>query len=184
MEVKFVDTAISGDVNSTPVVTLLNGVAQGSGVSARIANKTLMVGVNVRLHVTNETAVRDRLSAMRVVLVLDHQTNKAALTTTDVLEAATMQAQQKWENQRRFTVLTDEVVSLNTFGGSATGADVYHWVFTWEQDLWNVVRYTGSGSTVANIVDGSLYLIYFGPDAAGVDDFDCVGTSRVLFVDY
>lgn len=183
-EIKHVDTAITGDVNTTPVVTLLNGVAQGNDENDRIGNRIKMTGVDIRLQVTNEQSVKDRLSQMRMLLVYDTQTNGTALTTTDVLDAVTLESQQNWDKNSRLQVIFDSVRALNTFGGSATTVDVYHWFYRKQFTLDHYVRYNGSGATVSSITWGSLYFIYFGPDAASIADFDCVGTARVTYVDY
>lgn len=183
-EPKHLDTAITGDVNTTPVVTLLNGIAQGSDNDQRIGNRVVMTGVDIRLHVTNEVSVKDRLSQMRLILVYDTQTNGTALTTTDVLDAVTIESQHNWDNDSRFQVIYDSVRALNTFGGTATSVDVYHWFYAKHFQLNHYVRWNGSGATVTSMTWGSLYLIYFGPDAASASDFDVNGTARLTYVDY
>lgn len=178
------DVSFSGDVNSTPVVTLLNGIAQGTDENERIARKIFMRGVWVKMHVTNENAVADRLSRMRVLVVKDRQSNGSTLTTTDVLTAATLIAFPLYDREERFDVLVDEVVPLNTFGGSATGTDAYHWYWEKYVPLMCEVHYSGTGSAASDIVKGGLWLIYFGPDAASATDFDQSGASRLLYWDY
>lgn len=185
IEVKHVDTAITGDVNTTPVFTLLNGISQGADSDNRVGRTVVMSRINIRLQMTNETAVKDRLSQMRILLVYDRQTNGAVFNVTDVLDAVTLESQ--WnhdQTETRFLVLYDSVVPLNTYGGSATSVDVYHWFKSIEQFICLPTQYVDNGSTVASIVRGSLYLVYFGPDVASSTDFDCVGTCRLFYYDH
>lgn len=182
-EVKAKDTAISGDVNSTPVEVLLNGIAQGADEDQRIGNLIFMDELLIRLHISNETTVKDRLSQMRVLVVYDTQSNGATVATSSVLNAVTLEAQVNYDNECRYIVLVDEMVPLNTYGGSATGVDVYHWFYEKCVKLVMPVRYKSTGSAITDINYGALYLLYFGPDAASAADFDCVGTARLSFFD-
>lgn len=182
-EMKTKDTAVSGDVNSTPVEVLLNGIAQGTDDDQRVGNLVYMDELLIRLHISNETAVKDRLSQMRVLVVYDTQSNGTAVTTANVLDAVTLEAQLNFDNESRYVVLVDEMVPLNTYGGSATSVDVYHWFYEKCVKLVMPVRYKSTGGAITDINYGALYLLYFGPDAASVNDFDCVGTARLSFFD-
>lgn len=180
-EVHFNDVAITGDVNSTPVVTLLNGIAVGKDATQRVGDVVLMHDCLIRLQITNEAALNDRLTPMRLILVYDLQTNGAALTTTDVLDAVTLESQINWDNKERFIILHDEIFDLNTWGGPVTTANAYHWVWNRVFQIDEICYYKGGTAAIGDIARGSLYLIYFGPDAAAAGDYDVTGTSRLLF---
>lgn len=183
-ECHFIDTVISGDVNSTPVVTLLNGIAQGTTTSTRVGNRVYMEAVEVRLHITNETGSTDRLNQMRAILVLDTQANGSTLTVPDVLTSTSLVAFEDLYESDRFVILYDKVLPLNFYGSATVSpAATMHWFYKVNEMVEHHAEFKGTGATASDIATGSLWLMYFGPDAATSGDFDVEGAARVLYYD-
>lgn len=179
MELKFID---SGRTNlaltsswqridpSTPAgLNSLTPIAEGTGESDRDGRKCLIKAMYIHGQVSwDEITTMDQPGAVRLALVLDTQTNGAALTAADVY---TNQAGQQinsfrdLQNTSRFKVLKEiwitppgvagnsEGNGTNMTGGGAYLPFVMHCPLNLKQ------HWSGTTGAVSNIVDHSLHLL-------------------------
>lgn len=177
-EVKAVDSSVNLAANSTGAILLLNGIVPGTALDERVGRQVLMtkLKLDLRMSVTAATGV-DQVH--RFLVVLDKQTNGAALAVTDVLNTVNPYSQVNLSNQARFTILLDRVQYLNASGEAGSGA-----VFRGSIGVHEVVQYnSGVAGTVADISTNSLYLISVGQEAAGATAGLLYGTARLRYKD-
>lgn len=149
----------------------------GSALNQRIGREITIrkVKIHGRLHVAPQIAQTgaDSSCVVRVVLVLDTQTNSAQMTGAQLFNDAigalsTLQSFQNPNNFGRFRVLKDKQFSFTNMNiaGSPTSGDVvqsgmnkpFKFSYVFPQGL--KVRFNNTnGGTVADIIDNSLHLV-------------------------
>jgi len=159
------DTAATYAVDSAGSLALLNGLVPGTGATERIGQKITIRSLELRAYnyVTPATG-EDQLH--RMLIVLDRQTNAAALTIAGVLQSANVYSPRNLQNRKRFKILYDKMFNLNAAAepGSRRALKMY---MKLRRPI--IADYnTGNAGTVADIVTNSLYLINLGTNPAGV----------------
>lgn len=110
VEVKHLDTTVSGGFNSTGIVNSLNTMAQGDTNITRNGDSIKALSI----HGKGFLSVGSDDSIVRVMLVLDKQCRGAAPAVTDILESASVTAHQNLDNLRRFKILDDKLFRVET----------------------------------------------------------------------
>lgn len=177
-EFKAVDVLSTATCDTASAVALLNGIARGDEINERTGREVTMKSIQFTYTatVTTGTGTDQR---QRVLLVYDRQTNGAALTAAQVLNAADTLSPRNLENRRRFKILYDRTHTLNASG--ETGSAVTRRFF---RRLAHPVTFnSGDAGTVADITTGSLYLVVVGSNAAGVTAGAVAYSSRIRYVD-
>lgn len=184
-EWKSIDTGSSSQVDTTTAVALVNGCARGDDINERTGRSILMRSVLVRLrHSATESTGSDQFH--RVLLVYDRQANAAALTAAQVLTAATVDGLRNLENRNRFKILMDRTIPISSDNIGAvevpkSGSIAWHQFY---RKLRHPVTFnSGDAGTVADITSGSLYLVFIGSIAAGVNAGTCTYSVRVRYED-
>lgn len=185
-EKKVIDTAaVNHNCDTTGLVSLINGVAQGSDFNNRIGRKVTIKSVQLRGHFTSQDGeVAD--CYCRLLIVYDRQPNGALPSVTDVLTASTSVSFMNLNNRERFVILAEHSIALadksslvagDQWRGSPTTAsvDIYRKV-----DL--PVIFDGTGATIGDIQTGSLFVLSIG-DQVTNNAYNCALTTRVRFVD-
>jgi len=128
---------------------LLNGVAQGVGNGERIGRRYLMKSMQYRaiLDMTQDSNV----SQHRIVVVYDKQANGAAPIASDVFEANVFHAPLALRNSDRFVVIDDYVTDIAPTSNLNIAVQRY-------KKINMEVVCTGTGSTIAGIISGSVYM--------------------------
>jgi len=162
-EWKSVDVAVSDDCDSTGAVLLVNGIARGDDIGERNGRQIVMKSFEIRAQ-DWATIGTGLAQSHRIMLVYDKQANGAALTVAMVLLTASITSPRNLENRQRFVVLMDKVVNLAEDG--AGGLSSVMWQAYKRLNL-PVTFNSGDAGTVADIITGSLYLLYIGDKAAG-----------------
>ncbi len=158
---KFVDTELQQSLffadnvsaSDTGLLFTLAAIAQGTDDVNRIGFQASMVRLEARILI--ERGNTD--SCIRLLLVIDKQTNGAFPTVNDLLQV-TGSGNQKVtspmsnENRLRFTVLSDRVYSLVT-GHSTIRC------FPIRKRLTHKMRFDGPGQGIVDIVSGSIILL-------------------------
>lgn len=177
-EWKSVDVNGNLDVDTTGALVLLNGIARGDDISERTGRKVTLRSIQLSLksNVIGGTGV-DQIN--RLMLVLDNQTNAAALTILQVLNTVNPLSMKNLENRSRFIILMDRVFPLNATAESGSMAINKYY----KKVNIPVVFNSGDAGTVADIVTGSLYLIAVGDAAAGVTAAKVYYYSRIRYED-
>jgi len=181
-EFKSVDTTYSMDLNTGTSVQLLNGIARGDEIFERNGREVIMksIQINLQLFATVVTGVGQ---TARVVVVYDRQTNAAACTAVQVLQAATVIAPRNLENRRRFKILMDRTYLLPS-RITATVAGTEFVVDKFYRRLRHPITFNaGDAGTVADITTGSIYMIAIGDQNAGVSDGALNAVCRIRYQD-
>ncbi len=172
-ELHFNDVTASTTSTTTPALVLLNGLSLGDTASTRTGQSIKMDRLDFRFQLAvNATSI---VNFVRVLVILDKQTNAAAPTAADLLVASTPLSPYTFGSQNRFVCLYDEVFALSTYGpgaltiASSLGANQH------------VIYNTGNTGTVADIVSNSLYMMHLSDQVANPPALSYY--SRVWFVD-
>lgn len=167
--------------DTTGALGLINGCIQGADAINRIGRQITMrtVQINGLSSVTSATGLDQ---THRVLIVYDSQPNGAALTIAQVLDTTAANVTLALRNTngiRRFTVLMDKVVRLNS---NAEPGGAIAWRLYRRINL-PVVFNSGNAGTVADIDTGSMYLISVGNLGAGATAGSLVANIRIMFED-
>lgn len=176
-ELKYNDVTFSTDATTTETVVSLTNFAAGDTALLRDGNKIQPKSLNLRVSFANEALTQSNL--IRCVVVLDKQPNAVAPTYATVFDAATVVAQRQVATASRFTILCDDVVTLNALSG--TGGAVSKAFWQRYISLPSMIT-TYSGSAAAEPYTNGLYFMYLGDTAAGATDVDVVGSARLRFL--
>lgn len=161
----------------TPTISLINGVAQGTGVSERVGRRICIKSVQIRgmlrtaYQSANVTSAVINISdAWRIMLIWDTQVNGVAPGITDILNGITsgtyFEALTNLNNRERFNILMDKTGNYSYTGGvpddvtsqesttSATHA------FKKYKKLNHIVTFnSGTTDQVGSITTGALWLV-------------------------
>lgn len=169
----------------------LNGVAQGDGESQRDGRHydiySLHINANFDVQSEEDAGGPREDFMVRLLIVLDTQTNGAELAGGDVMENGgphILNGHKDLRHDDRFEILYDRTVVLhtrNTEGGSANEYSNGHLYFPFkiglDFDIPIPVYCKGTGAGVENIVDNSLHMI----TSATSGDVRLAYTSRIRF---
>lgn len=142
---------------------LLNGLATGDDYNNREGRRINICNINSRIFIfPNSAATSPTGDIIRYMIIYDNQPNGAAPAVLDILETANMFSFNNLNNRERFLILKDSWIPLKSFafaGGALTTGDPG---FSFEDvylDTDLTTTYSGTGSTIASIQNGSLYLL-------------------------
>lgn len=127
-EKKFFDTtraAVAFSTAGTIANPSLNIVPEGNGESDRIGRKITITNIRVK----GQSSINSQTTSVgsticRVMFYVDHQTNGAAATVTEILETGVYNSYRNLANQERFTILMDKSYPMNVLSATITSADV------------------------------------------------------------
>lgn len=181
-ETKYLDTGrlnhnITASVTGMLVDPLtsicLNAVPPGNGASERIGRQISMLHLSLRMTAFGRQKFPPFLTAqvrsqlVRVMIILDKQTNSALTSADDIMVAfpgvTAVTAMKKMENSERFQILYDQTHKIDPPVG-AQGATNWNLVegitlFNIEIPLKGiVVNYNKTGDTYESISDNSLHV--------------------------
>jgi len=178
-ELHAVDVNILQEIVNTPSIFLLNGTVRGDDIADRTGRRIMMKTLILRVNAWQESA--SPLQNVRFWVVYDRQPNGSALSPSDVLTAASVQSLPVFNNRDRYVILVDKMMTFPAVGGNDAATNQ---TATWVLPLNRRVDYnTGSAGTVADIQQGSLYLMVCGEGAASPNANQLRAQSRVIFAD-
>lgn len=162
----------------------MNGLAPGNSASDRIGMKvtikTIEFKYNIRSGVNQTASVWNR-----VLIVIDRQANGTApLSVNEILMAQSHVAPRNLANRKRFKIIYDKTLTtdpqITNQGGVLQRFQKGYIKF--RRPL--VTEYnTGIAGNVADISTNSMYLIYFGEQAAGAQNSTLTGFWRIRYTD-
>lgn len=134
VEHKYHDTTLN-TINLTSaavsgVSTLMSAIEQGSGQSQRVGRKITAKSFVARGELSWDASGTEKSIRVRGLLVMDHHANGTAFTTSNIDEVLTsvgIDAFQKLEQNKRFSVIRDKVYTFNTTSGIAQEAITKPW---------------------------------------------------------
>lgn len=186
-ELKYLDTAISQELNTTGVVTPLNLLAVGDDNTSRDGRQATIKSVQIHLRLSKFATTT--VEKVRVMLVWDNAVNgslpavQGTILDNSVITTPSDEFP-KVDNQNRFTILMDKIVSLGPFSTTATQAvatDLNLAIDEYKQ-MNAVTQYSNTTAAIAAIQNGGLYLVTCGSLAAGACSA-VQGGARIRFVD-
>lgn len=173
-EMHFTDVTASVTPTTTPALVLLNGISIGDTASTRTGQSIKMDRSDFRFTLAvNATSVTN---FVRIIVVVDKQTNASAMTSADLLVSATVVSPYSFGSQNRFIPLYDETFALHATAGVGAITKVVG-LNTNQHVTYN----TGNAGTVADIVTNSVYLIHFSDQATNPPSL--LYYNRLWFVD-
>lgn len=151
-EFHFSDVTASTTATTSPSLILLNGLSIGDTASTRTGQSIKMDRSDLRVQLSvNATSTTN---FVRLIVVLDKQTNATAMTAADLLVSSTTVSPYSFGAQQRFVPLYDETIALSIY---SLGAVTKVIPLNTNQ---HVVYNTGNAGTVADIVSNSVYFIF------------------------
>jgi len=177
-EWKAVSASVSGTLDSTGALYLLNGIARGDDIAERIGRQVTIRSLEYRImgQCTKTTGERQ---VCRIMFVYDTQTNGAALTIAQVLNSVDVYSPRNLENRTRFKVLKDWTFVVQEYLSDPSIAIFKGYLKLFLPMVFN----NGDAGTVADITTGSLYCIVLGKKAAGATAGATEGTVRIRYTD-
>ncbi len=172
-EMHFTDVTNTVSSSNTPTLVLLNGLSLGDTSSTRTGQSIKMDRLDLRFQMSvNTTSVANFI---RIIVVVDKQTNASAMTAADLLASNSTFAPYSQGCQMRFIPLYDESFALNSAG---PGSIIKCVTLRANQ---HVMFNTANNGTVADIVSNSLYLIHLSDQSTNTPQLSYY--SRLWFVD-
>lgn len=178
-EKKAIDTTINSAINTTGVITLINGCARGDALNERIGRATHMQSVYVR-GLVDANATTGIAQIARVLIVYDRQANGVAPAITDILTHVHPYGHVNLSNSLRFSVIADQDYEIYD---RTNGGDVDRSINIYRKLDLPVHYNSGDAGTVADITTGALYLIGLTNAAIGDTDSTMQVQARVRYTD-
>ncbi len=163
------------NITTVPVIVQLSNIPQGDTTITRDGAQCKMIGVDFNyMLIRNGSSVIQRV---RVMLVIDKQTNQAIYLNTDLLEDITVNdnivAPRNLDNSHRFQVLYDRTHSLNVTQSTVV---VKKYI---KKDL--LLRFDGSTPSIADLTQNSLSMVQFQTDGGNLPSI--TSFIRLRYVD-
>ncbi len=156
VEVKNFDVQLNSSVITDAIgITQLCNIPQGDTSNTRDGSQVKMIGYEFNYFIQQSSAAVNA-DFIRVMLVVDKQTNQAIYLAADLLDDITnldsIVTPRNLDNMKRFTVLYDRVHILSK--GGTNGAHVKKY---FKKDL--LIRYDASTSAIADLTSNSISLL-------------------------
>ncbi len=177
VEVKNFDVQQGGvSLTQTPVIVQLSNIAQGDGTNQRDGAQCKMVGIDLNFVLTQNASATQTF--VRVMLILDKQTNQAIYLPADLLEDVTggdnIVTPRNLDNLKRFTILYDR--SFEFSGDGNRSAIVKKYI---KKEV--LLRYDGSTPSIADLTQSSISFIQMASEATNTPTI--THFSRLRFID-
>ncbi len=177
IEIKNFDVQQNGvAVTQTPVIVQLSNIPIGDTTNSRDGSQCKMIGIDLNFLLTQNASATQTFC--RVMLILDKQTNQAIYTPADLLEDVTAAdniiAPRNLDNLKRFTVLYDQIFTLDGDGHRTAVVKKYI-----SKDL--LLRYDASTPSIADLTQNSISLIQMATETTNTPVI--THFSRLRFVD-
>lgn len=184
-----VATTAGAEADPAANASCLNAVAQGDGESNRDGRKIVLKSIQLRGHITqtttSEQADINPSRVVRLLLVLDQQTNGVQLNSEDVVTSSTNveHAYYNLQHSGRFRILYDKtfvqpVSAAGTDNANTNSVGFDTKIFKVYKSLNIPVTFDGTTEDIANITDNSLHVICFASQTGGYLEYE----SRLRFV--
>lgn len=180
VEHKYVDTNTNSTTSVTGVVTYLNGISQGDGISDRDGDSIRVLKFQLAGCVFRNTAATAN-ETVRVLVVRDLQNQGAIILGTDVLETlGTSLAPYQFADMlnghfynNRFTIVYDELFAINANDSTAP--------FRFETSHPCHIAFRGTSNAVASAGAGAYFLIAISNTGSNTPFVDF--SSRIIYTD-
>lgn len=183
VEKKFIDTAISTSIDNTSYrIFPLNIVAQGDDENQRNGRSILAKNLSIRGRLELSGSAVD-FNTCRMVLVRDKANPGATVNMSDIYDTIVgNNAPHAFRNlltgaAQRYDILWDKRITLDKDSKARTVIEKYI-------KLNNHIHYVGTGGTVADVGNGSLFLCVISTGTVAGDSFmTLAATARLRYID-
>ncbi len=157
VEFKFLDTQLTFENITTPATVIqLTNIPQGDTESSRDGSQVKLTRINVKYAIS--VSADGASNFVRVMLVLDTQTNGAIYSVADLLQDNTIDdnlvSALNLANKFRFKVLYNKVHVLSD---NASNAKIYREIF---KNLDLQLRYSDTSNTITDLNTNSLSMVF------------------------
>lgn len=174
VEYKYSDVNSSGSISTTPTLSLLNGLSQGTTGITRTGQSVKVVGHLFRFTCTINASATTTF--FRVILVRDSQPNGAAYTAGNLVQTSSdVNSPLVIGFGKRFHVVRDKTYSLALNGRESINGKFFI------RSGFHTTYNTSSAGTVGDINTNSYYLHVWSNEATNTPVF--AYWSRIRFVD-
>lgn len=183
-ELKYFDQSQSltpvpaGDVGSS----FVGSIDRGTDPDQRIGRKIAVSSIRVRgtISLGSSAGPLYPYSDFRIVVFYDKATKGADPAVTDVMASASVNAHKNLQNENRFTILCDQIITGpgrtgNDDGGGHKLVDFYK---AFKKPL--IVEYSANEGQVSDITTGNINMLMFATDGP-TTGHTFTGYSRVRF---
>lgn len=160
---------------ATAAVDPLFYPAQGTSQSERIGNDAKVTSLAMRAHVSLDPLSTTTFETVRLLLVLDHQSNGVQALLTEVLQNNSIIALRALGQSKRFTVLNDKTINLYSQSKPSAMIEIYH-------KLDYKPQFNTNTGTVADIQKNNIFLILMSSHT-GVHPPTFIYNNRMRFID-
>jgi len=175
VEYKVRDAVATQNPSTTATTVLLNGLQKGDDYNNRdgrqVRWKSIQMYLRTQLHASATQ------STMRVIVFIDKQSSESSATGAGLLDlttASAVDAFRNLSNRKRFVVLMDKRVVVNT--------DFPEKVTKWYKKIdMKTIYDDGDAGTVADITTNAIYALYCSDEATNVPAV--VQNFRLRFID-
>ncbi len=176
VEYKLIDTSTTTAILSGGNIVGLNYIGQGDTNITRTGNQIKIVSILFKYFIGINPAATN--TTVRIMLVIDKQTNAAQAAQSDLLEDSTGQgaivSPIQIDNKFRFNIIYNRVHQMSISGKQNTYSNRYI-----KKEL--KIRYNGSGSTVASVTSNNLLLFMWSDESSNTPTIE--SHIRLRFVD-
>ncbi len=163
VEIKNFDTQSTVQaINQTPTIQQLSNIPQGDGTSARDGAQCKVIGVELNYTLSHNAAGGGNL--IRIMLVLDKQTNQAIYAASDLLEDVTgndnLVSPRNLNNKHRFSVIHDRLHMMSA------ATPVVHFRKFIKRDI--LLRFDDSTPSIADLTQNSISLLQVGNNTSNL----------------
>jgi len=175
-EKELVTNAVSAPFDTNGALVPISRIAQGSNYTDRIGNSIKMQHIEVRGRIFKNASAS--FSVMRVLLIRDLDGYGSVPNIPDIMETVGTTlaplTQLDFLNRKRFSVLYDELLTLNSTGDSSA-------VFEIQLPHEGHILYLGSTAAAASDGKGSLYMLFISDESTNTPTY--AFSSRIVFTD-
>ena len=172
IETKVLDTTNGANIPNTGTISTISTIAQGLNYTDRIGDSIKMQRMEVRFRW--QIGASATKTFVRAIVFRDLDNYGTAPAVTDLLEAADVLAPVKYLNKDRFSVLYDEVQTLQSVNETASVS-----VFCTPHE--GHIKYLGTTAANASNGKGSVYICWVGSEATNQPRIDFY--TRIYFTD-
>lgn len=162
-------------ITNVPIIVQLTNIPQGDTTITRDGAQCKMIGITMNyMIIVHASGIR---TSVRVMLVLDKQTNQAIYVNTDLLDDTSgtdnITSPRNLNNLHRFTVLYDRVHALSQSTRVITVRKYF------KKSV--LLRFDASTPSIADLTQNSLSFVQFGTE--GTNEPDITSFFRIRYVD-
>lgn len=176
-------------INTTPNITLLNGIEIGTTYYNRIGRKIDDRNIQLSGYFRLTGTATTNTDEARIIILYDIQSNGALPTSTDILldqnsvgaTSTTILSGHNYNNQERFIILYDERYYLPTSTGIPESNTDFNIEINIPLEL--ETQYKGDTSNVTDIATGSIVLMTVGSIVTGSEAWNLSIKTRLLYED-